>query len=52
LKITNVTGQNVLIQNVNAAAISINVENLKAGFYFVEIFSNGKKATSKIFIKE
>jgi len=52
LKIISVTGQNVLVQNVNATAISINVENLKAGVYFVEIFSNGKKVTSKIFIKE
>lgn len=53
LRIINTNGQIVLKQNINVNSLSINVSELKAGAYVIEfLLVNGKKSTSKMFIKE
>ena len=51
ISIYNVLGANVISQSLNGNNIKINVNELNAGVYFVEVSSNNKKYSSK-FIKE
>ncbi len=51
VQITNVLGQVVMTKELGANGANINIENLKAGNYFVTIYSNDGVATKKLLVK-
>jgi len=51
-KIINATGQVVNLQRTNATSMSMNVAELKAGIYVIEVLNDGIKETNQTFIKQ
>ncbi len=48
MKIYDMTGRTMLSQSINSNQTNVNTERLKAGYYLIEVESNGETQTQKI----